>query len=392
MRTLVTVACAVVAVGIGTGAALVTTSAAPAPAPGGGTVPVAVTASSCGASAGWHLPAGPLTFDVTSRAPGYTSVYLVSASNDVLAELVSLGKGQTQPLPATLTGGRYALRCVLTDATVLASGPLDISGTATGAAVGYKPMPDLSLAGPVRAYTSYVAGQLPGLLTASQRLDADVARGDLAAARSDWLAAHLDYERLGAAYNAFGDFDDEINGMAGGLPEGTATPGWTGFFAIEHALWSGQSAARVRPLTRGLVAAVAGLIADFPSEEIDPGDLPLRTHEILENALEFQLTGIADYGSGTTLATAYANTQGTAEILGTLAPLLRTLAPAVLSAARQGLSTVQGDLLAQRARNGHWTPAGQLSGAGREKLDGDLGSLLETLSQVPGILTPRDGA
>ena len=253
-------------------------------------------------------------------------------------------------------------------------------------------MQDRSLAGPVRAYTSYVSGQLPGLLTACQRLDADVARGDLAAARSDWLAAHLDYERLGAAYNAFGDFDDEINGMAGGLPEGTATPGWTGFFAIEHALWGGQPAARARPLTRGLVAAVAALIADFPSEEIDPGDLPLRTHEILENALEFQLTGIADYGSGTTLATAYANSEGTAEILGTLAPVLRALAPAVLSAAQQGLATVQGDLLAQRAGNGHWTPAGQLSGSAREKLDGDLGSLLEALSQVPGILTPRDGA
>ena len=29
-------------------------------------------------------------------------------------------------------------------------------------------------------------------------------RGDLAAARSAWLPAHLQYERLGAAYDAFG--------------------------------------------------------------------------------------------------------------------------------------------------------------------------------------------
>jgi len=390
MRNLVTVACAVVAVGIGAGAAFVTTSAAPAAA--GGTVPVTVTASSCGASAGWHLTAGPATFDVTSRAPGYTSVYLVSASGGVLAELVSLGQGRTQPLPTALTGGRYTFRCVLTDATVRVSGPVRVTGTAGGTAAGYQPMTDLALAGPVRAYTSYVSGQLPGLLTACRRLDGDVARGDLTAAKADWLTAHLDYERLGAAYNAFGDFDDEINGMAGGLPEGTATPGWTGFFAVEHALWGGQPASRVRPLTRGLVTAVGGLIADFPSEEIDPGDLPLRTHEIMENSLEFQVTGTADYGSGTTLATAYANTQGTAEILGTLAPLLRSLAPAVLSAARQGLATVQGDLLAERGPGGHWTPVADLAGPAREQLDGAVGSLLETLSQIPGILTPRDGA
>jgi high-affinity iron transporter len=380
----------VVAVGIGAGAALVTTGAAPAAT--GETVPVTITASSCGTSAGWQLSAGPVTFDVTSRAPGYTSVYLVSAAGDVLAELTSLGQRRTQPLSTALADGRYALRCVLTDATVRVSGLLQVSGTARGTAAGYRPMQDLSLAGAVRAYTSWVAAKLPGLLTACRRLDADVARGDLAAARSDWLTAHLDYERLGAAYNAFGDFDSEIDGMAAGLPEGTATRGWTGFFAIEHALWGGQPASRARPLTRNLVSAVAGLIADFPSEEIDPGDLPLRTHEIVENALEFQLTGTADYGSGTTLATAYANTRGTAEILGTLAPLLRPLAPAVLSAASQGLATVQGDLLAGRAPDGHWSPVGKLSTTARDRLDGAFGSLLETLSQVPGILTPRDGA
>jgi high-affinity iron transporter len=148
----------------------------------------------------------------------------------------------------------------------------------------------------------------------------------------------------------------------------------------------------VRPLTRQLVASVTALIADFPSEEIDPGDLPLRTHEIMENALEFQLTGTADYGSGTTLATAYANTQGTAEILGLLAPLIRADAPEVLSAAQRGLSALQADLLAQRSGDGRWTPVAALTTAARERIDSGAGALLETLSQVPGILTPRDGA
>ena len=390
MRSLVTVACAVVAAGIGAGAALFTTSAAPAAA--GPTVPVAISASSCGTSAGWQLTAGAVTFEVSSAAPGYTSVYLVSAAGDVTAELPSIGQGRTEPLPTTVTGGHYAFRCVLTDATVLASGPLQVTGMAPGAPSGYRPMPDLALAGAVRGYTAWVAARLPGLLSASRRLDADIARADLPAARSDWLAAHLDYERLGAAYNAFGDFDGEIDGMAGGLPEGTATPGWTGFFAIEHALWGGQRAAAVRPLTRQLVAAVSGLIADFPSEEIDPGDLPLRAHEIMENALEFQLTGAADYGSGSTLGTAYANTQGTAEILGLLAPLLQTDGPGVLAAARQGLAALQADLLAQRAGDGSWTSVAALSATARERIDGAAGSLLETLAQIPGILTPRDGA
>ena len=43
--------------------------------------------------------------------------------------------------------------------------------------------------------------------------------------------------------------------------------------------------------------------ASWPRTEINLLDIGLRTHEILENALEFQLSGHDDYGSGTTLAT-----------------------------------------------------------------------------------------
>ena len=60
----------------------------------------------------------------------------------------------------------------------------------------------------------------------------------------------------------------------------------------------------------------------WPSTEINLLDIGLRTHEILENALEFQLSGHDDYGSGTTLATTQANITGTLELLTVLHPLL----------------------------------------------------------------------
>jgi hypothetical protein len=56
--------------------------------------------------------------------------------------------------------------------------------------------------------------------------------------------------------------------------------------------------------------------------QIDLIDMGLRTHEILENALQFQLTGHDDYGSGTTLATTGANIAGTRELLTVLRPML----------------------------------------------------------------------
>src|SRR6202044_2453984 len=59
-----------------------------------------------------------------------------------------------------------------------------------------------------------------------------------------------------------------------------------------------------------------------PTMEVSLLDIGLRTHEILENALQFQLTGEDDYGSGTTLATVTANIAGTEELLTVLHPLV----------------------------------------------------------------------
>jgi iron uptake system EfeUOB component EfeO/EfeM len=137
---------------------------------------------------------------------------------------------------------------------------------------------------------------------------------------------------------------------------------------------------------------VAALQQDFPSEEIDPGDLSLRAHEILENALQFQLTGIADYGSGTTLATVDANAQGTAELLSVLAPLITRSDPQLLTSAREGLAALRHVLAAVVDAKGTWRPVSALASAQRQRLDADLGQLLETLSAVPALLYPRTNA
>ena len=358
----------------------------------GGSAVITVDERSC-ASGGTGPTAGHQVLRLKDTARDPLELYLINpASNTVYAELQDFNPGSTRTLPTTLTAGRYAFRCVFSNGTVLTSATHTVAGTAASAVPGVQPMPDLDLGGPVTAYRSYVDRSLPVLLAASRTLNADLVAGDLTRAKTDWLTAHLDYERLGAAYNTFQDFDGLINGTADGLPLGTADPSWTGFFRIEYGLWHGQSAAELRPLTAGLVKNVQGLIADFPSEDTDPGDLPLRSHEILENALEFQLSGTDDYGSGTTLATVYANTQGTQAVLGTLTSLITPRDPALLASVDQWMATVQHDLLACRAADGSWTAVSALSRAQRQTLDGDLGELLEQLSSIPNLLTGRTSA
>jgi hypothetical protein len=74
------------------------------------------------------------------------------------------------------------------------------------------------------------------------------------------------------------------------------------------------------PHAQQLVDDVAALKKDFCHQDFDPNDLPLRTHEILENTLQQELTGAADYGGGTWPAPTEANINGTKELLGLLGP------------------------------------------------------------------------
>jgi high-affinity iron transporter len=359
--------------------------------PVGDGIAISLDEVTCGT--GWSRPsAGPQTFELDNTGDNSAEVFLINpTSNAVYAEIENLGPHTSRPISTTLGSGAYAFRCAFLDGTDLTSPTYRVPGDTPGPS-GMTPITDLDLQDPVGDYRSYVQQNLPGLLADSERLDADLDSGNLAQARADWLPAHLDYERLGAAYDTFGDYDDEINGRAGGLPGGVDDPGWTGFHRIEYGLWNGQSAAQLAPYGDKLVASVKGLIRDFPLLVTPATDLPLRTHEILENSLQFQLTGIADYGSGTSLATALANVQGTRAVLSTLIPLLRQVDPRALASIQTWLNTVQADLQAAQQPDGTWTPVGRLPAAARQKLDGDMGELLEQLSVVPNVLEERNSA
>jgi hypothetical protein len=75
-----------------------------------------------------------------------------------------------------------------------------------------------------KTYQAYLATGVADLVTKTDALDTAVKAGNPALARTDWLAAHLTYETLGAAYSAFGDFDGQINGTTAGLPGGVDDP------------------------------------------------------------------------------------------------------------------------------------------------------------------------
>lgn len=249
------------------------------------------------------------------------------------------------------------------------------------------PVTEHDLIPPTLDYQKWVGDRIGELAADTVALKKDIDRGDLTAARRDWLPAHLVYERMGAAYDTFGDADRAINGTAALGTDPAEKPDFTGFHRIEYGLWHGASAGSLRAAAAGLVKDVAALRGSWPQQRMDPAAMGLRAHEIIENAEQFELTGRTDYGSGTNLATASANIDGTREILAELRTLLAPRDPG-LARLDASLDRAQADLDA-RGRGGVWTPLDKLTTSQRERINADFGDLLERLAPVAAIFEVR---
>ncbi|MFI9722260.1 iron uptake transporter permease EfeU [Streptomyces sp. NPDC052396] len=350
---------------------------------------VAVSEKECGK--GFTAPRpGRQTFQMHNTGDKASEVYLIDpASNAVYGEIEGLAPGTTRDLVATVGGGQYAWRCVPTGGKAVTSAAVRVSGGGNVKAVA--PVSEEDLAAPLAAYKNYVNQGLGTLTSQTQKLSDDIHGGDLDAARADWLTAHRTYSSLGAAYGTFQDFDQKINGRKDGLPDAERDKDFAGFHRLEYGLWHGQSADDLRGPAEQLTKDADGLRKAFPTQDFDPGDLPLRTHEILENTLQFELTGDTDEGSGTNLATADANLTGTRELLDVLRPLLAKRDPALLTRVDGDIARVQ-KLLDAAHHDDKWTPVDQLDAGTRARLNGATGQLLEHLAPVPDLLEIRKSA
>ncbi|MBV9846645.1 MAG: EfeM/EfeO family lipoprotein [Kutzneria sp.] len=343
---------------------------------------IEVTTNGCGTD--WAgLSAGTHTFQLHNVGSRPQQVQLVDVPGGrVYGEVETLGPGAEATMDVRMAAGSYALRCVPDDAPTVTGPPATVAGAGTGGPASVAMTRD-DLLGPARDYQVYVARRIDELVTETDTVVAAIDTGNLDAARKAWLPAHLTYHRIGAAYRAFGALASDIDGKPDGLAAGTHDPQFAGFRRLEYGLWHAEPAATLRTVADRLATAVRSLRRAAPGIQIDPGDLGVRAHEILEDTLRFELTGDHDFGSGTTLATALADVEGTGEVLSVLEPVLRPRYPG-LDDTMAWLDRVR-TLLATHQT----TPLAGLDRAARQRIDGSIGELLERLAPVAAICAPR---
>ena len=367
-------------------AAAVTIMALP---PAGASATTAVTVTSTGCAQDWTAArAGPQTFTVDNQSSHAGEINLANAAGAVVAEIETLGPATTAEMPATLGPGSYTFECHMSGEAVTTSATVQVTGKASqNVPAAVKPVTLTDLTGPNKEYERYAAGQLRTLAGAVTKIKTDLQQGRLNAARTDWLAAQLDWEKAGASYDSFGDDGTAVDGLPDGLVNGVNDKDFTGLHRLEYGLWHGQSAATLLPVVNVLARDVTTVQKNLASGDLagDPANLPLRAHEILEDALRDHLSGIDDQGSGDAYAATYADLQVTRVVLSELAPLINERALTLLPTAQAQLNTLQEALLATRV-HGQWTSISSASLAQRQHVDGATGALLETLSSVPDLL------
>jgi iron uptake system component EfeO len=351
---------------------------------------ISISTGACGGN--WHLGIpGWHTFQLHNSASDAAEVELINpATGAVYDDIENLGAGTTGPMRINVGSGSYAFRCLIEDTDAI-TGPTEKVPGHTSGATAILPVTSNDLLASASEYHQYVTTGLVTLAsqvnTLNSAIQGAIQSGNLAAARSAWLPAHLTYERLGAAYDSFGDFDGEIDGRADGLVGGVSSPDWTGFYRLEYGLWHGQSAVSLKKLSAQLAHDVGALQKSWPSTQIDLLDMGLRTHEILENALQFQVSGHDDYGSGTTLATTEANITGTRVLLTELHPVLAPRYPE-LAAVSTWLGRLQKLIDATHTSHG-WTAVSKLPATTREDIDAAASQALVELAPIADITEPR---
>lgn len=347
---------------------------------------VTVTASAC--APGWNSGhAGAQTFEVTNKSGRAGEVNLDNSSGAVVAEIETLGPATTADMTATLGNGTYTMKCLMSGRRPSTSSAVQVSGKAgrTAAPVAIKPVTVADLRPAADAYRGYVRPKLGTLAGQVDTLRSDLRDGGTSKARQDWLPAQLTWDEIGAAYDSFGDLGDAVDGLPEGLPGGVHDPGFTGLHRLEYGLWHGESAASLRPVADRLASDVAKLRDQLPKLTVDPTGLPLRAHEILEDALRDRLSGMADEGAGAAYPETEADLRGTRVVLGELDGLIKARDPRLLPELAPQLDTLEAALRGTQD-HGHWRSPQATPQTDRERVNGALDAALETLSSVPDLL------
>lgn len=274
---------------------------------GAQTIEVGVTKEGC-RPRDLRVAAGPANFVVTATDNGSVTEYEILKGDRVLAEAESLTDGRTGRFSLTLQPGRYELLC---PGGTQEPGTLVVTGKRTES--GRSP----ELRAGMERYRAYAEQQAAALVAGTQRLRDALDAGDLEAARAEYVAARIPYERIEPIAEALGDLDPRIDARVNDVEPGQA---WTGFHPIERRLWEDGTTRGTRALAVQLVADARELQTQMPGIDLEPAQVGNGANELLNEVSKSKITGEEERYSRTDLVDFEANVAGAQDAFAAIKP------------------------------------------------------------------------
>jgi iron uptake system component EfeO len=332
--------------------------------------------------------AGPVTFSVTNKtAAGLTELELLS-NDRIIGEKENLAPG-LPPVSFTLTldGGTYQIYCPgaareMQDFTVTCK-----AAKAAGS------VQDI-LADGVEGYARYVDGVVEAMVTAVQRLRADIDAGDLDKARAAYAQARPFYERIESDVDGFmlpgykatdnaGNLDYLVDMRASNLDPAV---GWHGFHAVERDLFEkGKITDETKKLAAELQENVERLDKLVSTLEYRPEDLANGAAGLLEEVQTGKISGEEEAYSHIDLVDFAGNIEGAEQAFAFLEPGMQKIDPDLTKQVTAQFANVKTMLETYRDPNelgGYKRYTAELKASDANKLSKAIQALQEPLSRI----------
>jgi len=321
------------------------------------------------------LTAGVTTFNVDNVGSKGTEIYILRPNGSTVGERENIGPGTKVKLTVELTAGEYVVRCRPGD---IGDG-IKTSIKVTGATKAVQA--DARIATAVTEYRTYVAAGAADSLKLAKELQAAIAAGDLAKAKTLYVQSRVGWESTEPVAEAFGDLDPEMDLREADLEAGQK---WTGWHVIEKGLWEKKSTAGLSEYADKLVANLEDLISRVPTAEINGTSMANGAKELLDEVATGKITGEEEAFSHADLVDFQANVTGAKKVFDLLKPVVVDSQPDLATQLDTTFAALQKELDAVRTGPGvtEFPSYDTVDKASRDKLAAAVDALAEPLSHL----------
>lgn len=321
------------------------------------------------------LNAGINTFEVNNVGSKGTEIYVLRPNGSTIGERENIGPGTKVKLTVELTAGDYIVRCRPGDIGDGIKTAIKVTGAAKAVQA------DGRIAKAVTDYRAYVAAQSADSLKLAKELQAAIAAGDLAKAKTIYAQSRVGWESVEPVAEAFGDLDPEVDLREADLEAGQT---WTGWHVIEKGLWVTKSTAGLNVYADKLVANLEDLGTRVPTADITGSSMANGAKELLDEVATGKITGEEEVFSHLDLIDFQANVTGAKKVFDLLKPVVSESQPDLATQLDTTFAALQKELDAVRTGPGvtEFPSYDTVDKAGRDKLAAAVDALAEPLSHL----------